>query len=79
MLERADDIVVQAETPGVSTSLFRVAIGRKVIAEGLTAAQAHLLVGNILEQLVRPRRASPGTLLASLNQSHATIRSPRAS
>ena len=79
MLERGDDIVIQAETPGAWTSLFRVAIGRKVIAEGLTAVQANLLVGNILEQLAQPKRASLGALLASLNESNAYFRSPRAS
>jgi hypothetical protein len=76
MIERADNIVIQTETPGEWTSLFRVAIGRKVIAERLTAAQAHILVGNILEQLVQPKRASRGSLLASLNESHAYLRAP---
>lgn len=78
MVERADDIVIQAETPGAWTSLFRVAIGRKVIAESLTAVQAHILVGNILERLVQPKRSPPGSLLASLNESHVYLRSPRA-
>ena len=77
MGERADDIVIQTETPGAWTSLFRVAIGHRIVAEKLTAAQAHHLVGNILEQLVQPPPAPPRSLLATLNESHADFRSPR--
>ena len=35
--------------PENSRSLFRVALNGKVIASGLTAAQAHLVVGDALE------------------------------
>ena len=54
---RAYDIVIQSETPGASTTMFRVAIGEKVVAEHLTAVQAHILIGDILERLARPMGA----------------------
>ena len=48
-------IVIQCEKPGDSTTLFRLMIGEKIITEHMTAVQAHLLVGDILERLVQPR------------------------
>lgn len=57
---RAYDIVIQSEAPGESTTMFRVVIGEKIVAEHLTAVQAHILIGDILERLVRPA-ASPST------------------
>jgi hypothetical protein len=47
-------IVIEPETPGDSRSLFRLLPGEKVIAEGLTAAQAHILIGDILEKMTLP-------------------------
>jgi hypothetical protein len=47
-------IVIEPETPGDSGSLFRLLVGEKVIAEGMTAAQAHILIGDILEKMRRP-------------------------
>ena len=40
-------IVVETETAGDSRTMFRLRIDANVIAEGLTAAQAQLLVGEI--------------------------------
>jgi hypothetical protein len=37
--------------------MFRLRIDAKVIAEGLTAAQAHLLVGEVFERIALPRSA----------------------
>ena len=77
MEPRADDIVIQTETPGASTTMFRVAIGKKVIAEHLTVAQAYTLAGDILERLVRPallRRRSP---LSRVSEASPDLRSRR--
>jgi hypothetical protein len=48
-------IVIEAETPGDSRTMFRLRIDANLIAEDLTAAQAHLLVGEILERIALPR------------------------
>jgi hypothetical protein len=48
-------IVIEAETPGDSRTMFRLRIDANFIAEDLTAAQAHLLVGEILERLALPK------------------------
>jgi hypothetical protein len=48
-------IVIEPETPGDSRSLFRLLVGEKVVAEGLTAAQAHILIGDILEKMALPK------------------------
>ena len=48
-------IVIELETPGNSRSLFRLRLDNKVVGENLTAAQAHLLVGEILDRITLPR------------------------
>ena len=48
------EIRIQAETPGDTASLFRLLIDDKVVGESLTAAQAHLLVGEILGRVALP-------------------------
>ncbi len=48
-------IVVEAETPGDSRTMFRLRIDANLIAEDLTTAQAHLLVGEILERFALPK------------------------
>ena len=50
-------IVIEAETPHDSRTMFRLRIDKKVIAEGLTAVQAHILVGEILERIALPKLA----------------------
>jgi hypothetical protein len=50
-------IVIEAETPGDSRTMFRLRIDANPIAEGLTAAQAHILVAEILERIVLPKPA----------------------
>ena len=47
-------LVLEAEDAGNSRSLFRVTLNGKVIASALTAAQAHLIVGDALEAFVMP-------------------------
>jgi hypothetical protein len=59
-------IVIEPETPGDSGSLFRLLVGEKVIAEGMTAAQTHILIGDILEKMTLPKdtHAAPHTALS---------------
>jgi hypothetical protein len=49
-------IAVEAETPDDSATLFRLRIDDMIVGQELTAAQAHLLVGEILERVALPRR-----------------------
>ena len=51
-------IVIEAETPGDSRTMFRLRIDANAIAEGLTAVQAHVLVGEILERIAMPQSPS---------------------
>ena len=53
-------IVIEFEPPGDSRALFGVLVAEKVIDEGLTAAQAHILVGDILERLTLPKGRGRG-------------------
>jgi hypothetical protein len=58
-------IVIEAETPGDSRTMFRLRIDASAIAEGLTAVQAHVLVGEILERIAVPQLPSePATATA---------------
>jgi hypothetical protein len=50
-------IIVEPESPGDSRSLFRILLGEKLIGEELTAAEAHLLVGEILERIALPKNS----------------------
>jgi hypothetical protein len=50
-----EQIVIELETPGDSRSLFRLRLDKKVVGENLTAAQAHLLIGEILDRITLPR------------------------
>jgi hypothetical protein len=61
-------IVIEAETPGDSRTMFRLRIDASLIAEDLTAVHAHLLVGEILERIAVPKSsvgASPESDAAS--------------
>jgi hypothetical protein len=51
-------IVIELETPGDSRSMFRLRLDNTIVGEGLTAAQAHLLVGDILNRITLPRRSA---------------------
>ena len=50
-------IVIELETPGDSRSQFRLRLDDKVVGENLTAVQAHILVGEILDRITLPRPA----------------------
>ena len=48
-------IVIEAETIDDSRTMFRLRIDANTIAEGLTAARAHLLVGELLDRVTLPK------------------------
>ena len=58
-------IVIELETPGDSRSMFRLRLDDAIVGEGLTAAQAHILVGEILERITLPRRQARNSQEAS--------------
>jgi hypothetical protein len=49
-------IIIETETPDESRTMFRVHLDAKVVGEGLTAVQAQLVAGEIIERLVLPRK-----------------------
>ena len=53
-------IVIELETPGDARTMFRLRIDGSLIADDLTAAQAHVLAGEVLERITLPR-SSEGT------------------
>jgi hypothetical protein len=52
-----DRITIETETLGDYRSMFRLLIDDKVIGQGLTAVQAHILIGDILDRVTVPVRA----------------------
>jgi hypothetical protein len=50
-------IAVEAESAGDSRTMFRLRINGRLVGENLTAAQTHLLVGNVLERIALPNDA----------------------
>jgi hypothetical protein len=65
-------IVIELETPGDSRSLFRLRLDYKVVGENLTAVQAHLLVGEILDRITLPRPSELRSQLGCGSQSRIT-------
>ena len=54
-------IILETETADDFRAMFRLHIDDKPIGAGLTAVQAHLLVGDILEKVTLPNgRSRPG-------------------
>jgi hypothetical protein len=51
-------IAIEPESPGDSATLFRLRIDQRVVGEELTAAQTHLLIGEILGRIVLPNGAT---------------------
>jgi hypothetical protein len=49
-------IIIETETRDESRTMFRVLLDAKVVGEGLTAVQAQLVAGEIIERLVLPRK-----------------------
>ena len=46
-------IILEPETADDNRTMFRLRIDAKLIGAGLTAVQAHVLIGEILERIVR--------------------------
>ena len=59
--EREDGmpIVIEAENPADARSTLRVICAGVIRGENLTAAQAHVLVGEVLEELFPPPGRKP--------------------
>jgi hypothetical protein len=47
-------VTFEAQSPGDSSSLFRLLIDDKIVGEDLTAAQLHILIGEILRLVTLP-------------------------
>jgi hypothetical protein len=52
-------ISVKAETPHYSATMVSLSIDDTIVGRGLTAAQVHLLIGEILERVVLPHHEKP--------------------
>jgi len=61
-------IVLELETPGDSRTLFRLSVGDSVVAESLTAVQAHILVGEVLDRIAVPRQAREAARAEAVRQ-----------
>jgi hypothetical protein len=59
-------IVLELETPGDSRTLFRLSVGDNVVGESLTAVQAHILIGEVLDRIALPRQANQRTVSAEV-------------
>jgi hypothetical protein len=68
-------IVIEAETPGDSRTMFRLRIDASSIAEGLTAVQAHVLVGEVLERIALPK-SNRQAATATTSETAAVAASP---
>jgi hypothetical protein len=68
-IEPLEAITIEPETRGDSRSLFRLFYNHRLLANQLTAAEAHGLVGDILEHAALPDRAAT-IPLESLNASN---------
>ena len=67
-------IVIEAETPGNSRTMFRLRMDASTIADGLTAVQAHVLVGEILERVTLPKSSHlPAVSLVAQQSPAATL------
>ena len=51
-------IIIEPEEPGDSRALFRQLVGEKLVAQGMTSAQIHILIGDTLEQMTLQRKPS---------------------
>jgi len=64
-------IAIEPESPGDSATLFRLRIDQRVVGEKLTAAQTHLLIGEILGRIALPSGATVIPFGASRQQALA--------
>lgn len=65
-------IVIEFEAPNDSSALFRVIVADKIVDDGLTAAQTHILVGEILERLTLPNGRGKGRVELSARVNAST-------
>jgi len=49
-------IIIETESPNDSRTMFRVLVDERLVGQGLTAVQAQLVAGEIIERLVLPRK-----------------------
>jgi hypothetical protein len=70
-------IVIELETPGDSRTMFRLRIDGSLIADDLTAAQAHVLAGEVLERITLPKSSFEGA--SATTESEAATRAPASS
>ena len=54
-------IVIELETRGDSRSMFGLRLDDAIVGENRTAAQAHILVGEILDRVTMPRSGRRAT------------------
>jgi hypothetical protein len=80
-LSMVRQIVIEVEPPDDSQTVFRLCIDENLVAEGLTAAQAHMLVGESLIELAcrsqtrrlrRPRAIFRRELAARAQKRHSS-------
>jgi hypothetical protein len=57
-------IVIEPETPGDSRTMFRLRIDASLIADDLTAVQAHVLAGEILERITLSKSSEGASPIA---------------
>ena len=58
-------IMIEAERPDDAQSMFRLSIDANLIAKGVTVAQAHYLVGEVLGGFGLPRHPGGGDVRRS--------------
>lgn len=71
-------ISVEAESPEDSATMFSLRIDDLIVGRGLTAAQAHLLVGEILERVVLPKRKLADQLVSHVANGQSLPERPNA-
>jgi hypothetical protein len=52
-------VAIEVETDGAPRTMFRLLIDGRMIFEGLTAQQARILTGEILERMASPASKGP--------------------
>jgi hypothetical protein len=60
-------IIIETESPNDSRTMFRVLVDERLVGQGLTAVQAELVIGEIIERLVLPRKR-PALRLVSMGE-----------
>lgn len=68
-----DTIAIELEEAGDSRSTFRLRLDSTVVGGNLTAAQAQLLVGDILERIALPNRDRIGREIGAVEGELARI------